>query len=298
MANGAGSSARRSSPLVWRRWLGLELVLLRTGNNLSQRDVARELECSVGKISYLESGDRPPSTRELEEVLLPLYHVPDQKWDEYVNAADAADQRGWWDDWEEDDLPRTDRRYVGLEAGASEVRAFQPTIVHGLLQTPNYARAVMRSLVSHSPVRTARIVELRQRRQASLASENDPLQVRVVLDEAVLKRKVGGATTLRAQLDHLAKMGAEQPNVEIRLLPFDVGAHGGFYGPFVILDFGWASDPGLVYLEGPFRSTFMETSREVRQYSQAFDRLVDLALEPDESIEMIRSAAQAGSRDS
>ncbi|HEV7625773.1 MAG TPA: helix-turn-helix transcriptional regulator, partial [Streptomyces sp.] len=109
----------RSSPLVMRRWLGAELCRLRSASGLTQRDVAAELRCSVAKVSYLEGGERAVSPEELQDVLLDLYRVPSEQRERYVDAALVARQQGWWDRWGDEDLSRAQRRYLGIEDGAT-----------------------------------------------------------------------------------------------------------------------------------------------------------------------------------
>src|SRR5688572_26345044 len=132
----ADATAGVTSPVVWRRWLGSELIRMRTDAGLTQRDAANALQCSVAKISYLESGDRSVSVRELQDVLLDLYEIPEDSWQRYIDAAELANRPGWWDRYSDEDLERAERRYVGLEDGASRLRAYQPSVFHGLLQTP------------------------------------------------------------------------------------------------------------------------------------------------------------------
>jgi transcriptional regulator with XRE-family HTH domain len=286
--------AGRSSPLVARRWLGSELVRLRTEADLTQRDVAAALQCSVAKISYLESGDRAVSPRELEDVLLDLYEVPAGDWEVYLNTAEIANQQGWWDHWSDEDLPREERRYVGLEDGATRLRAYLPTIVHGLLQLPDYTRAVLRAFKEFPEERIGRLVELRQQRKSVLSRDVSPIKAHFVVDEAVIRRQVGGPEIIRTQLSYMADTIEKRKNLTVQVLPFSIGAHGAHFGPFSILEFPSATDLGLVFVEGLHASIYLETRAEVYRHSTLFNQLSEMALGPDESLAMLHTLARSG----
>lgn len=282
-------SDRPTSPIVARRWLGKELERLRKAVDHRQKDAATALGCSVGRVSYIESGDRPPSVDELQHVLLPLYKVPEVDRPRYLAVAATADQRGWWDDWDEASLPVKLRRCIGYEDGARRIRSFQSSVIPGLLQTPDYTRAVMRSLVTKAEVDITRQIDLRRRRQEILRHEGRLLDAQFVLHEGALRTEIGGAETLRAQLRHIAELAERRPNVNVRVVPFTAGGHGGLVGPFTIMNFDLEGDPGLVYLETYTRLDFLESPHDVQVYSEAFDRLVELALTTEESVQLTRS---------
>jgi transcriptional regulator with XRE-family HTH domain len=275
----------QASPTVWRRWLASELQRLRAEAGLEQKQVAKALRCTVTKVSYFENAQRPVVPRDLDEVLLPLYNVPEEHWGAYLDAAHRAREKGWWEDYEGTVLPEWFSRFVGLEQGASELCAYEPQYVPGLLQTSDYAGAVIRS-ASLSPVAdqdVARRVGLRIRRQEALTRPEHPLQLRVVLDEAVLRRVVGGPVAMRAQVDHLVE-ASRRPNVVLQVLPFDRGAHAGMAGRFSIMGFPWASDPGLGFIESGWSvGVYFEQPHEITDQRLAFAKLCDLALGPEES---------------
>jgi hypothetical protein len=253
--------------------------------------VAAELDCSVGKVSYLESGERPVSIEELGDVLLDLYGVPPDLRERYLDAARIACQPGWWDQWGDEDLPRGDRRYLGLEDGATRLRGFLPSIVHGLLQTPEYTKGILRGYEAIPEARIARLVELRQARKLLLTRAKDPLEVHLILDEAAVTRQVGSVETMKTQLFHIANMNERMENVNVQILPFSAGSYGAYFGPFSILDFPWEHDSGLVYVEGLVESRYLESRSDVYKYAALFERLASLALTPAESIEILHAIA-------
>lgn len=280
-----------SSPTVWRRWLAFELARLRQENGLDQKDVAKALRCTVGKVSYYETAERPVVLRDLDEVLLPLYKVPKDRWPVYLKAAKDSRQKGWWESYSSEALPSWLSLYVGLEQGASQLRIYQAQLIPGLLQTEAYAAAVVRQGTAElTEDQIARRIEVRTARQAVLARQPDPLRLWVVLDEAALRRVVGGPVTMHYQLRHLAD-AAEQAKITLQVLPFDQGAHPGMPGPFTILDFPWPTDPGVVYLEHRSGAFYLEDLLDIEAHTVTFEHLCARALPPDESVTMIRSIA-------
>lgn len=280
-----------TSPVVWRRWLSSELVRLRKVANLKQKDAARGLGCSVGRLSYLESGERAFSPDDLA-TLLPLYEVPKDRWPEYLDAAEAADKDGWWDAWADEELPKDLLHYVGLEDAATRIRAYHPTIIEGLLQTPEYASAIIeRTWAQKAPERIARLADLRRARQAVLTRPHNPLRLHVVLDEAAIARRVGGDEVWRGQLRHLAVM-AQRPHVTVQILPFSAGAHMGLYGQFAILDLPEKGGSGVVYVESLVETRLLEARNDIYQHSEAFRQLAGLALDAGQSLGLIQSMFQ------
>ncbi len=281
-----------SSPTVWRRWLAFELARLRQDNGLDQKDVAKALRCTVGKVSYYETAERPVVLRDLDEVLLPLFKVPPSRWPIYLQAAKDSRQKGWWESYGADTLPSWLSLYVGLEQGAAQLRIYQAQLVPGLLQTEDYAAAVVRRGTAElTEGQIARRIEVRTARKAALARQPDPLRLWAVLDEAALRRVVGSPTVMRSQLDHLAT-AAEQAKITLQVLPLHYGAHPGMHGPFTILGFPWPTDPGVVYIEHRAGSFYLEQPAEIDAHTVAFEHLCAQALPPDESVTMIRTIAE------
>jgi transcriptional regulator with XRE-family HTH domain len=283
-----------ASPTVWRRWLAAELQRLRAGAGLDQKQVAKALRCTVTKVSYLENAQRPVVPRDLDEVLLPLYGVPEDLWPTYLDAAHRSRRKGWWEAYDEDVVPEWFSRFIGLEQGAAQLRSYDPQTVSGLLQTPEYAAEVIRSgSAGFTEAQIDQRVQLRTLRQAALTRATNPVDLWVVLDEATLRRVVGGPAAMRAQIEHVIAI-TELPNVTVQVMPFERGAHAGMAGGFTIVDFPWPSDPGVVFVESGWSvGVYFEQPHEVDDQSIAFRKLSDLALPPVESVHMMRAAARA-----
>lgn len=260
---------------------------------MEQKTVAHALRCTVTKVSYFENAQRPVVPRDLDEVLLPLYGVPESRWPEYLEAAEKARRKGWWEEYDDEVLPEWFRRFVGFEQGASEVRAYEPQFVSGLLQTPEYTMAIMRRGPTElSEEDLARAVELRRKRQALVTRDHDPVSFWVILDEAALRRAAGGPEVMKTQLDHLIDM-AHLPNITLQILPFSRGAHPGMGSGFTILKFPWPTDPGVVYVESGWSAgVYLEEPYEIEDHSLIFERLADLSLDPDASIAMVQELAK------
>jgi transcriptional regulator with XRE-family HTH domain len=281
-----------SSPTVWRRWLAFELARLRREAGLDQKDVAKALRCTVGKVSYYETAERPVVVRDLEEVLLPLYKVAEDRWPTYVQAAKDSRKKGWWESYGSITLPSWFSLSVGLEQGASQVHSFDALVVPGLLQTRDYAEAVARrGTAERTDEEIERHIDLRLARQAVLARKPNPLRLWTVMDEGVLRRVVGGRDTMRNQLAHLANV-ARQPKITVQVLPYAHGAHAGLQGPFRIFGFPWTADPGVASIEHRSGAFYLEQPHEIEAHTVAFEHLCALALSPDESVKMIEDIAE------
>lgn len=281
-----------SSPTVWRRWLALELARLRKEHQLEQKDVAKALRCTVGKVSYYETAERPVILRDLDEVLLPLFNVPKDRWPAYLQAARDSRQKGWWECYTADTLPTWLSLYVGLEQGAAQLRLYEAQLIPGLLQTDDYTEAVVRRGTAElTETQINRRMELRSQRKSALARDPDPLRLWVVLDEAVLRRVVGGRKVMHDQLTYLAD-ATDQAKVTLQVLPFEHGAHPGMHGPFAIMGFPWPTDPGVVYIEHRSGAFYLEEQHQIDAHTVAFEHLCAQALTPDESVTMIRNVAK------
>ncbi len=281
-----------SSPTVWRRWLAFELVRLRQEAGLDQKAVAKALRCTVGKVSYYETAERPVVLRDLDEVLLPLYNVPQEQWPMYLQAAKDSRQKGWWERYDASTLRSWFSPFVGLEQGATQIRVYEAQLIPGLLQTKDYAEALTRrGTAERAEEDIARHVELRMTRQAVLHREPDPLRLWAVLDEAALRRVVGNPSVMREQLLHLAAM-ARHPKITVQVVPYTNGAHPGMMGRFQILDFPWPTDPGVAYIEHQAGALYLEEALDIEAHTVAFEHTCVLALSPDDSATMIRDAAE------
>ncbi|MDJ0344221.1 helix-turn-helix transcriptional regulator [Streptomyces sp. H10-C2] len=278
-------------PTVRRRRLGSELRRLREAANLDQAAAARHLECSTSKISRLEKGKGLAKAIELRS-LLDLYKVTDDEArNQLLLIHRQAAETGWWEQAEyEQVLPSGHGVYVGLESDARSVQTWQLGFVPGLLQTEDYARAVL-SDARRQSADVDRLVHVRMQRQARLADGPDALDVWAVIDEGALLRPVGGPDVMRAQVQALIA-AAERPNITIQVCPLAKGAHPGLAGSFSILEFG-PSDPRVGYVDGRGGALFVERDEPVRQLIHDFDRMRAVALDEYESAALLRDLIAA-----
>ena len=225
--------------------------------------------------------------------LLNIYKVDGRRRDDLAELARGARQRGWWHRYT-DTLPTAYATYIALEAEARSLRCYDALIVHGLLQTEDYAREVIRAglmqLASDSEVE--RRVEVRRNRQVLLTDREPPLELWCVIDENILRRMIGGADVMRAQYARLVEL-ADLPNVTLQVLPHDVGAHPGAAGTFAILEFPERYMPEVGYVEALNSALYVEGDTDVHAYSLVFNRLVAEALGINESAAILRRLAAA-----
>ncbi len=281
-----GSVAKSSAgPTVRSRRLGVELRRLREAASLTAGEAGQAIRASEAKISRIENGRVAVRAIDVAD-LLTRYGVDDANRREAILAlAKETRQQGWWRSFA-DVVPRWLEVYIGLEADASSINVYQSSLVEGLLQTPEYAAAVIRSTWPELPDEEVhRRVTLRTSRQERLGGPH-PSRLWVVLDEAALRRPIGGRDVLVAQLRHLVEAGT-RPNVTIQVLPFAVGGHAALGTSFTHLGFPDPDDPEVVYLEVLTGSLYVEKPDEVRQYRAKLDHLRALALNPHKSAVMI-----------
>jgi transcriptional regulator with XRE-family HTH domain len=274
-------------PTVLRILLGAQLRRLREARRVSLEEAGNVIRASHSKISRLETGRVGFKDRDIAD-LLTFYGVTDEQERETVRAlVRRANAPGWWHDYS-DILPSWFEVYVGLEEAATQIRAYEVQFVPGLLQTQDYARAV--TLLGHgaAPAREIeRRVRLRMARQV-LLTRPDPPNVWAVLDEAVLRRPVGGLDVMQAQLKHLLKM-AKQPNVTIQIIPFQAGGHAAAGGPFSILRFAEPDLPNVVYLEQLTSALYLDKPEIVDSYLVVMERVCMEAATPADSADAIRA---------
>lgn len=275
----------KRSPTVRRRELGALLRALRIEHGFTVEQVAERLLCSPSKVSRMETGQRGATARDIRD-LCDLYEVANlDERERIARLAAEGKQQGWWQAYELDYFAT----YVGLEEEALSVRNFKSTTVTGLLQTLDYAKAMHTTNVQEfSSARIDQFIEVRLTRQKSLTKEQ-PLQLWSILDEPVLHRLVGGYGVMRDQLKHLVEL-SRLSNVKIQILPFSAGAHPAMESSFDILDFG-ATASRVVYVEGLAGNMYLERPQDLERYEKAFDRLRDIALSPQDSIEFIAEMA-------
>jgi transcriptional regulator with XRE-family HTH domain len=277
------------SPTARARRLRYELRRLREDAGLTYSEVAHRLEWSPSKLSRIETGQSRVNTGDVAD-LLEVYAVSDTATREaLVQLAREARRRGWWTRYT--DVLGTGA-YVGLEAEASAIHTYESQFVPGLLQTEDYARAVISGgQVRPDPDTVERRVAARMARH-ELLTRPDPPEIWAVLDETVIRRPVGGPEVMRGQLHHLVEVG-ERPNttVMLQVLPFSTGAHPGMNGPFVILSFQNPKDPPVVHLETATDGLYLEEPPDIERYTLRFSHLVARALGPNESRAMIADLA-------
>ena len=276
-----------ASPLMHRRRLRNELRAARLEKGLTQEQVATAMEWSLSKMNRIEKAKTGISANDLK-ALLPLYGITAKdRTEELLALARASRQTPWWRGYG-DVAPSTLLELIDYENAATSISQFEPMFVPGILQTEDYALAVLRaSYGAKSPAE--RMVSLRTKRRDLLASEGAPA-FSFVLDESVIRRPVGGLAVMRNQLMHLVSL-ADLPNVTIQVVPFAAGVHPGMKGPFKVIEFDDEPDEDVAFLEGPHGDIISDDPEETGRYLEAFHRVAQLALEPSESVGLLGKAA-------
>jgi transcriptional regulator with XRE-family HTH domain len=272
------------TPTGRRRRLGAELRRLREEAGLTIDRVAEVLECSPSKVSRIETGQVSATPRDVRD-MLGLYRVDDERLEAMVQVAREARQRGWWQKFV--DVPDGVPAYVGLEAAATSIDVYMSLIVPALLQTPDYARAVIAAVRPDLPASELdRRVELRLRRQELLDQERPPV-IRVLLDDALLRRPVGGPRVMAAQRRRLLA-DAGRPAITIQVLEVAAGAHAGMDGPFTIFGFQAPAERDVVALDSAADALYLEGPEDVARYRRVFELLLPAARSPGDSAAIIR----------
>jgi len=268
------------SPTVRRRELGALLRALRNEKGLTVEQAADQLLCSPSKVSRMETGHGAATPRDIRD-LCNLYDVTDQAGrDHLMTLAREGKRQGWWQSY---DLGYA--TYVGLEAEAVAISGFQSSVVPGLLQTPDYARAGHEGAMPRlGPEQIELQIEAKLTRQRILTKDHPP-RFTAVLDEATLHRVVGGRTVLAAQLAKILEMSA-LPNITVQVLPYEVGAHPAVESNFTLLELS-SSSPDVVFVEGLIGSTYLERADDLERYHGIFDQLRIIALNPKDSSNFI-----------
>jgi len=282
-------------PVVQSALLRHELVRLRRESGFTQQQVADELEWSTSKLIRIEGGHSSITKVDLD-ALLSRYGVKDESGRERLHALNrGAHERGWWHAYR-DDVSATYVSYIGLEAGASFIRQFQNGFIPGLLQTPEYARAVT-EVGSIDEEKVDSVVGLRMRRQSELAKRSVRPRQHFVIDEGVIRRHVGikkDPAIMPNQLRHLADRAEQDELITVGVVPFQAGEYPGLFGPFTLLEFEGRL-PSILYLDagrGEFTIAQGEDPR-ISEYTADFERLLEDALPAKESVDLIRNAAAA-----
>jgi transcriptional regulator with XRE-family HTH domain len=284
--------AANVNPTVRRRRRGSELRKLRESKGMTAEAVAAELLVSQSKISRLENGRRSISQRDVRD-LCGVYGVEDPHLVEsLMNMARESRQQGWWHAF--GDVPYS--VYIGLETEAASVRNYESLLVPGLLQTREYAQAVISGMQPEAtPDEISKRVEVRLKRQERIADEESPLRFWAVLDEAALRRVVGDRRVMREQIERLVELSHE-PHVTVQVLPYSVGSHPGMIGTFSLLEFTDTADHSVVYLEGVTSDLYLEKVAEVHQYSVMYEHLRAQALNPDQARQFMLDVAKEYAR--
>ncbi|MFB7632047.1 helix-turn-helix domain-containing protein [Streptomyces sp. NPDC056149] len=284
------SASESGGSVVRRILLGSQLRRLRESRGITREAAGYSIRASESKISRMELGRVSFKARDVAD-LLTLYGVNDEREREALLAlAKEANVAGWWHSYS-DVLPGWFQTYVGLEGAASQIRVYEVQFVHGLLQTEEYAHAVVsRGMQGASAADVQRRVALRQERQKLLISERAP-QLHCVLDEAALRRPYGGRAVMRGQLKHLIDV-SEQPNVRLQVMPFNFGGHAGESGSFTMLRFPESDLSDVVYLEQLTSALYVDKAEEVAQYERAMEQLQQDSPNPSETRDLLRGLLQ------
>ncbi|MEU6432464.1 helix-turn-helix transcriptional regulator [Microbispora sp. NPDC046973] len=275
-----------SGPTALRILLGSQLRKLRESKGISRDQAGQCIRASESKISRMELGRVGFKERDVAD-LLALYGVEDEETrDVVMNLVEQANEPGWWHRFN-DLLPSWFQAYVGLEEAAERIRTYEVQFVPGLLQTKEYARAViMAGAVGAAPEEIARRVDLRLERQRILDGENSP-KFWAVIDEAALRRPIGGVEVMRGQIQHLIDL-MNQPNVTIQVIPFSYGGHAAEGGAFSILRFSDPDLPDIVYVEQLASALYLDKREEVDRYSEVMERLCAVSTTPTETVDLLR----------
>ncbi|BAU87201.1 xre family toxin-antitoxin system, antitoxin component [Streptomyces laurentii] len=286
-------SEPRSAPTVGQVVLGRRLQDLRERAGLKREEAAKILRVAPATIRRMETAEVALKIPYVQ-MLLGSYGVTDSEAEGFIALAEEANLPGWWQRFH-DVLPGWFSMYVSLEGAAGLIRAYEPQFVPGLLQTPDYARAILRSGAVggrnadsvENDEETERHVALRMERQALLTREDAP-KFWVIMDETVFRRPVGdGPEVMRAQLDRLME-AAELPNVTLQIAEFASGHHPGTYGPFVLFRFAMPELPDMVYSEYLTGAVYLDGRPEVASHLEVMDRMAAQAATAQRTKEILR----------
>lgn len=281
----------RSSPTVKRRRLAAELRKAREDAALTIEETAERLEWSSAKISRIENARVSVLPRDVKFLLSTYGHTDaEELWTVLTTLARESRQKGWWHQYG-DAIPDWFQVYVGLEAEASTINCYRSEFMHGLLQTEGYARAVHRAALPNATDQEINdLVQVRMARQELVTAE-DPPHLWLILNEAVIRRVVGGREVMREQLLRLAE-ASHLPSVTVQVIPFANGAHAAMDGSFTVLGFPGDIDPRVAYFEYQTGSLYLEKREEVSRYRLAFDHVRAEAIGPEASRDLILHCAE------
>lgn len=283
------ANRRAKPPTVRLRRLAAELRRLRSAAGLSREQVEEQTGVNEGTLYRIETARARPQRRTLV-ALLDVYGVDEAVKADLVELSRSADGQGWSRPYQWQ-LPGEYAAYISFEAEARAVHNYESLFIPGLLQTPDYARALsVGVLPGATEAEIEERVQARAERQKLLEGD-DPLSLWAVVDEAAVRRVVGDRRVMAAQLEHVVSM-TRRPNVTVQVIPFDAGAHPGMPGSFVNMEFRDEGDPDLVYVDTLAGDIFLEAEDDLRRYRSMFDHLRAGALSPTRSGEMITSVKE------
>lgn len=278
-------------PTALRILLGTQLRKLREERGISRFEAGHLIRGSESKISRMELGRVSFRERDVED-LLTMYGVADESARKPIlELVKQANEPGWWHRFS-DVLPGWFQAYVGLEEAAARIRTYEVQFVPGLLQTKEYARAVITAgAVGSAPEEIARRVDLRLERQRQVLERTTPPTFWAVIDEAALRRPIGGVDVMRGQIQHLVEL-MDQGNVTIQVMPFHFGGHAAEGGAFSILRFPEAELPDIIYVEQLGSALYLDKRDEVDRYSEVMERLCAVSTTPSETVDILRKISR------
>jgi transcriptional regulator with XRE-family HTH domain len=277
-----------ANPTMRQRELSLRLRQLRAGKDLTVEQVAEQLLCSATKISRLETGARRASLRDVRD-LCQLYQVNEQDAAQLMGLARQAREAGWWDQYNDLGAVGT---YLGIEQEATAVTYYSMYFIHGFLQTADYARSVIKGINPQidPPVLEERVNARMHRQQ--LIEQPDRPRVRILMDEAVLRRQVGGAEVMAGQLSKIAKI-ADEGKVIAQVIPFSSGSLASADSNFTLFEFDGPSLSRIIHVEGLTSNLYIERPADIERYRESLDHLRDAALSPRDSLVLITEIKDA-----
>ena len=287
---GSGAEEPSAEATVLRMLLGAQLRRLREASGISAEKAGYEIRASRSKISRMETGRVGLKIRDVEDLLTLFGVTGEQERDKVITLAKRSRAPEWWTKYN-DILPDWFETYIGLESAAASIRSFEMQFVPGLFQTDDYARAVTR--LGHQTASAAEVerrVGLRRKRQELLVRAQPP-RIWVVMDEAVLRRPLGGVPVMRAQLRHLIEVAA-LPHVTLQVVPFARGGHAGAGGSFSILRFEEQDLPDVVYIEQLTSAVYLDQRSDIEHYLEVVDQLSGEALTPASTVRFIEQVAR------
>ncbi len=283
--NASTPSSKRQPPTVRLRRLASELRRLRQAAGLSQEDVAEKTKVNIVTLYRIETAQAKPQLRTLI-ALLDIYGVTGDTHADLLSLQKEAKQRGWLNDLEANLLGQYSA-YIGLESEARQAINYESLFVPGLLQTEDYARAVIRGVRPTAPDdENENRVTARMQRQLLLEGDK-PLRLWAILDQAALCREVGSDAVMRDQLTHLIQQ-AQRPHITVQIIPFSAGAHPGMPGSFIVLKFG-PDDPDVIHIDSMAGDLFLEKETDIRRYNQMCEHLRAIALSPADTVALLTS---------